>query len=76
MAVRNFYLSASIDGRATGLTGGPANKEGGFDLTITQRDEGDILKAAVISGRARQNGELVLTVTVAGHDTVEFRTKR
>ena len=45
MAVRNFYLLADIDGRATMLGGGPAAKIGGMDIDITQRRDGGIMIA-------------------------------
>ena len=40
MAVRNFWVDADIDGRQTGLGGGPMSKDGGMDVTIYQRDGG------------------------------------
>lgn len=45
MAVRNFWIDASIDGRKTDLSGGPASKEGGMDVTIKQRSKGGIVTA-------------------------------
>lgn len=61
--VRNFYLQGSIDGRATAIQGGPVARGGGFDLTITQRDNGSIITAARISGHVTSDGELILTLT-------------
>jgi hypothetical protein len=57
MAVRNFYLNASIDGRKTRLTGGPSRKDGGFDLTITQRHAGEVREACTILARAAAEGK-------------------
>lgn len=74
MAVRNFYINANIDGRQTNLTGGPANKDGGFDLLITQRDNGSIIDAAKIEGFA-YNGILRFTVRMNG-ETLVLETKR
>ena len=48
MAVRNFWVEANIDGRATTLAGGPASKEGGMNVTIKQRSGGNITTAARI----------------------------
>lgn len=42
MAVRNFWIDADIDGRATNLQGGAASKTGGMTVTIKQRSEGCI----------------------------------
>ena len=49
--VRNFWLSARIDGRNSLLEGGPQSKDGGFSLAIFQRDGGDVREAAIIEGR-------------------------
>ncbi len=63
--VRNFWIEANADGRATTATLGPASKEGGFDLTIWQRDASRINKvrcAVQIIGRAGPDGKIKLTV--------------
>lgn len=65
MAVRNFYIDADIDGRRTGLSGGPASKTGGLSATILVRHEGSILRAVQIWARAKDDGTLTLTVTPA-----------
>ena len=75
MPVRNWWLEADIDGRKTTLEGGPRNKEGGFDLTIYQRDKGSIRKAAFIRGRVNRDGFLVLETSVDGLEN-EFVTER
>lgn len=48
MAVRNFYLEAEIDGRKTGLHGGPQGKKGGMQIHLYQRDKGQIKEVASI----------------------------
>lgn len=53
--VRNFWIDADIDGRATMLGGGPRSKDGGMDITIYQRDEGGIKRAFTINCRAYGN---------------------
>lgn len=60
--VRNFWLDVNIDGQATRLSGGPQAKDGGFDLTIKMRDNGGIIEAVDILGRANADGRLTLTV--------------
>ena len=75
--VRNFYLSGDIDGRNTVLSGGPACKDGGMELTITQRDDGEIIKALVINCY-ENNGELI-TKVIDGRTSetlAEIKTKR
>lgn len=42
MAVRPFYINASIDGRKTDLAGGTARKDGSHHISIYQRDQGAI----------------------------------
>ena len=48
MAVRNFWIDADIDGRATELSGGPRAKDGGMSVTLKQRKEGGIFTALKI----------------------------
>lgn len=48
MAIRNFYIAAEIDGRSTQLTGGPAARDGGMSLVLSQRDKGRIRTALSI----------------------------
>lgn len=62
MAVRNFWIRADIDGRKTVLAGGPRSRDGGFDLTISQRDGGAIVEPVEIRGRAHADGSLDLTI--------------
>ena len=61
MAVRNFYVDAHIDGRATSLAGGPRNKEGEMTVRIYQRDDGAITEALMIDCEERDG---VLTTKV------------
>lgn len=60
--VRNFWIDCLIDGQATRLSGGPQAKDGGFDLTIKMRDNGGIIEAVDVLGRADASGKLTLTV--------------
>jgi len=58
-AVRNFWLELNVDGRQSIATG-PKTREGGFNLTIKMRDNGDSKKAASITGYALADGRLIL----------------
>ena len=60
--VRNFWISADVDGLASPLRGGPARKDGGFTLSIKQRDEGCVTEALTVSGHACDDGTLVVCV--------------
>ena len=42
MAVRPFYINATIDGRKTDLAGGTRKKDGEMTTTVYQRDKGAI----------------------------------
>lgn len=63
--VRNFWIQASIDGINTSVATGPRSKDGGFSLTIKQRDGGDIITALEVRGFVNRAGELVLEATSA-----------
>lgn len=45
MAIRNFWIEANIDGRNNELKGGPKSKEGGMEIEVFQRNEGEIVTA-------------------------------
>lgn len=74
MAVRNWWIEGNIDGRATNISGGPRSKDGGFDITIYQRDDNGIITAARISGHA-YNDKLRLTAVI-NNETLVLETKR
>ena len=63
--VRNFWISGNVDGRESLLTGGPIRKDGGFDLRIYMRNDGDIDMPVRIYGEARGN-KLDLHVDIIG----------
>ena len=68
MAIRNFWISADIDGRKTDLSGGPIRKDGGFDLKVYIREDGAISrKALYVMGRA-EDGKLTLRAYTTGDD--------
>lgn len=60
--VRNFWLDADIDGKATRLSGGPVNKEGGMTATLKIRDDGTVHKALTINAFAYPDGRLLVNV--------------
>ena len=65
MAVRPFYMEANVDGRTSQLSGGPKSKSGGMDVTIYQRDNGDISKVFRIeSNSTMRDGKLILVTSV------------
>lgn len=75
MAVRNFWIDADIDGRATMLAGGPRGKRDGMDVTIYQREDGGIETAVRIFCRA--SGEKLKTeVWIRGEKAGEYVTER
>lgn len=57
--VRNFWIKANIDGRNTALEGGPPAKDGGFDLTITQRSARGIDTALRVVGLVHADGQVI-----------------
>lgn len=75
MALRNFWIDASIDGRRSEISGGPRAKDGGLGVTIYQRDKGSKVTAVCVSCY-EVDGELVSSVTIGGEFVGEFRTPR
>lgn len=67
--VRNWWIEGSIDGRESTLTGGPVSKGGGIDITIYQRDKGQVSKALTISGIAN-GSHLRLEVAFKGQEII------
>lgn len=76
MAVRNFYLSADIDGRETDLNGGPRAKDGGMCVQLYQRDEGGIEIAFRIRCIERDGMLISRVYDRVGNEVAEFVTKR
>lgn len=74
MAVRNFWIEADIDGRATMLAGGPRGKRDGMDVTIYQRDDGSIKTAVKVF--CREYGSKLITEVEVGDETMRFETQR
>ena len=75
MSVRNFYIDARIDGRESHIKGGPARKDGGLSIILTQRDKGSIIEAFRIESIA--DGDTLRTIIWSnGEFVAEFKTER
>lgn len=72
MAIRNSYIQATVDGRKTRVTGGPRSKDGGMEVTITQRNKGEIATALRYHQVSDGNGRIVSRITVYDLDTQEI----
>lgn len=59
--VRNFWLELSVDGKASRVATGPRARDGGFQLTVKQRDNGGVAITGELVGHVRANGTLALT---------------
>lgn len=72
--VRNYWVAATIDGRRTPLTGGPRDASGGLELRILQKDRGNVITAAIVSGYVLRDPDgrtrLALEVTDRNGDVV------
>lgn len=76
--VRNFWLELSVDGSVKRIETGPKAKDGGFTLTIRQRDKGGIVTASEIWGHVSADGVIKLETRIPGEDTapIVFATRR
>jgi hypothetical protein len=63
---RNFWVDVDIDGRRTQLSGGPCGRRGEFSATFYIRDQGSVLRAVAVTGRAMSDGTLSIDVSAAG----------
>jgi hypothetical protein len=77
MATRNYWLDATIDGRATKLSGGPQSKNGGMSVSVKMRDGGEIIRAVQIEAFANDDGTLTLIVdNMVTREQWQIDTKR
>lgn len=60
--VRNYWIEVEIDGYENTIKGGPRNKDGGLEVTLYQRDGGNISTAVTISSYVNKYGVLVTKV--------------
>ena len=59
---RNFWIDVIIDGKTTTLSGGPRTKDGGMEITLKMRDQGDrktILKINCYENDGELTAELI-----------------
>lgn len=75
MALRNFWLTASIDGRKTLLEGGPVSKDGGMTIRVLQRDDGSKVETVVVRCYER-DGVLTTAVEHNGETVSRYQTRR
>jgi hypothetical protein len=78
MTLRNFWITAKIDGQKTKIAGGPRAKDGGFELTILMRDDGEKIHGLTVEGYASEDGRLRLVAreSADADPVVDFETKR
>ena len=63
--VRNFWLSADVDGRRSRVTGGPRARDGGITLRLYQRSNGEVRTALRVYCLASSDGTLRLDIEPA-----------
>ena len=74
--VRNFWIEVYVDGRKTKVACGPQAKDGGAFITIYQRSNGEVKKAAEIFC-VESNGVLESSIGITGKPDRTFcRTVR
>jgi len=66
--VRNFWLELEVDGKKTKVATGPVRKDGGFVLTVKQRNIGSVMYSGELVGQANAKGELSLFWNPHGGD--------
>ena len=75
--VRNFWLTASIDGREEALTGGPRGKDGGMEVRLQVRDGGSIATGLRINCHCHYDDTLTISIMDwQGLETVVWEGKR
>lgn len=76
MAVRNFWVEGTIDGRETGVQGGPRAKDGGMTVFIKQRDGGSITCPVKVECYVDPDGSLITDVYLNGVHIASHQTER
>lgn len=77
MAVQNFHVVATIDGRANDLTGGPRAKDGGIKVIVKQRDNGAIFDAVIVNSWVSRDGkDLITEVCTPGNEAIRVVSPR
>ncbi len=58
--VRNFWLELEVDGKKSKVATGPVAKDGGFQLKVLQRDNGEVTLVGYLHGTTNEDGSLLL----------------
>lgn len=74
--VRNFWITADIDGRKSQIESGPIRRDGGIYLTIKMRDDGDVRNVLTVVGTAADDGALTLEIIDGGKVIHTIHTRR
>ena len=73
--IRNFWLTAHIDGSRSGWASGPRARDGGFTLEVFCRDRGAVTRPVRITGRCC-DGDLSLDIDDDGMRVFSKTTER
>lgn len=73
--VRNWWIEGEVDGKKHFVALGPQAKDGGFELTITQRDRGGVIQMLSVWGVVSEEW-LRLSVSIRGKNVIVLKTKR
>ena len=60
--VRNFWMTASIDGKERNLESGPRFADGGMTVDFLIRDKGHVAKSISVECKAHMSGPLEIVV--------------
>lgn len=74
--VRNFWLELDVDGKKTTVATGPVRKDGGFCLTIYQRNAQEVTTAGRLVGFASTGGKLELYWEDSVGETTSLNTTK
>lgn len=73
--VRNFFVKLHVDGKQCPVHTGPRQSNGGFDMVILMRDEGEAREAFFIRGYSL-GSDLYLVVEDKNGNQLQKKTKR
>lgn len=74
--MRNFHMTADIDGRELNFTGGPTKKDGGMTVVIRQNDRGNSVVAFTVSCLTEGDKLITQVIDNCGEVIEEFVTTR
>lgn len=78
MALRNFWVDCYIDGKETPISSGPRSKDGGMEIIVSQRCDGESKAIVKIVSQPVVGTDEIVTV-VKDHDNnviKEIKTNR